>query len=47
VRWGGIDVYRLDEGMIVEWWRNDDFVGLLHQLGRDPLAPPRQGADEI
>ena len=40
VQWGGIDVYRFDQGMIVEWWRNDDFVGLLHQLGRDPLAPP-------
>jgi len=39
VRWGGIDFYRLDEGMIVEWWRNDDFIGLLHQLGHDPLAP--------
>ena len=37
VRWGGIDVYRFDDGMIVEWWRNDDFVGLLHQLGLDPL----------
>lgn len=40
VRWGGIDVYRFDQGLIVEWWRNDDFVGLLHQLGRDPMAPP-------
>ncbi len=38
VRWSGIDFYRLDQGMVVEWWRNDDFVGLLHQLGRDPLA---------
>ena len=34
VRWGGIDLYRLERGMVVEWWRNDDFVGLLHQLGR-------------
>jgi steroid delta-isomerase-like uncharacterized protein len=40
VRWGGIDVYRLDEGKVVEWWRNDDFVGLLYQLGRDPLGRP-------
>jgi hypothetical protein len=32
--------------MVVEWWRNDDFVGLLHQLGRDPLAPPRHDPDE-
>jgi predicted ester cyclase len=37
VRWGGTDVYRLTDGRIVEWWRNDDFVGLLHQLGRDLL----------
>jgi predicted ester cyclase len=46
VRWGGIDVYRLVEGMIVEWWRNDDFIGLLHQLGRDPLGVPRVDAGE-
>ena len=35
-RWSGTDLYRLSEGRIVEWWRNDDFVWLLHQLGRDP-----------
>lgn len=39
VRWGGIDIYLLLDGKVVEWWRNDDFVGLLQQLGRDPLAP--------
>jgi predicted ester cyclase len=39
VRWGGIDIYRLQQGKIVEWWRNDDFVGLLQQLGHDPLRP--------
>lgn len=39
VCWGGIDIYRLLDGKIVEWWRNDDFAGLLKQLGRDPLAP--------
>jgi predicted ester cyclase len=38
VSWAGTDVYRLAEGRIVEWWRNDDFVWLLHQLGRD-LTP--------
>jgi len=37
VRWCGTDVYRLVDGTIVEWWRNDDFVWLLHQLGRDVL----------
>jgi steroid delta-isomerase-like uncharacterized protein len=40
VRWGGIDLYRLRDGMIVEWWRNDDVLGLLGQLGQDPLALP-------
>jgi predicted ester cyclase len=38
VNWGGTDVYRLVDGRIAEWWRNDDFVWLLHQLGRD-LVP--------
>src|SRR3954454_20701302 len=38
VRWSGIDMYRFADGRIVEWWRNDDFVWLLHQLGRD-LTP--------
>jgi predicted ester cyclase len=37
VRWGGTDVYRLVDGKVAEWWRNDDLVGLLHQLGRDLL----------
>jgi steroid delta-isomerase-like uncharacterized protein len=32
VRWGGIDVYRLDGGLIAEWWRNDDHAGLVAQL---------------
>jgi predicted ester cyclase len=40
VRWGGTDIYRLAGGRVVEWWRNDDFVWLLHQLGRD-LLPGR------
>ncbi|TQN43575.1 putative ester cyclase [Blastococcus colisei] len=35
VRWGGTDIYRLSGGKVVEWWRNDDFVWLLHQVGRD------------
>ena len=37
VRWGGTDLYRLVDGTIVEWWRNDDFVWLLHQVGRDVI----------
>jgi predicted ester cyclase len=38
VRWDGTDIYRLADGKVVEWWRNDDFVWLLHQLGRDLLS---------
>jgi steroid delta-isomerase-like uncharacterized protein len=34
VRWGGIDFYRLVDGKVAEWWRNDDFVWLLQQLGK-------------
>ena len=32
--WSGIDIYRLEDGRIVEWWRNDDFGALLHRLSR-------------
>jgi predicted ester cyclase len=32
--WGGIDIYRIQDGRIVEWWRNDDFGALLHRLSR-------------
>ena len=42
VRWSGTDMYRLTAGRIVEWWRNDDSVWLLHQLGRD-LVPEAAG----
>jgi predicted ester cyclase len=34
VRWGGIDIYRLVDGKVAEWWRNDDFIWLLKQLGK-------------
>ena len=47
VRWSGTDVYRLSDGRIVEWWRNDDFVWLLHQVGVDPTpdaTSPRRRA---
>ena len=37
VRWSGTDMYRFADGRIIEWWRNDDFVWLLHQIGRDLL----------
>ena len=32
VRWSGTDVYRLADGVVAEWWRNDDTAGLLTQL---------------
>jgi predicted ester cyclase len=35
VCWGGTDIYRLVDGKIVEWWRNDDLVELLKQLRRN------------
>jgi predicted ester cyclase len=38
VTWGGPDTYRLVDGKVAEWWRNDDAVWLLHQPGPD-LAP--------
>jgi steroid delta-isomerase-like uncharacterized protein len=41
VRWGGIDVYRLDGGRIAEWWRNDDQAGLLAQLTAPSRGSPR------
>lgn len=37
VRWAGTDMYRLTGGRIVEWWRNDDFAGLLRRLSRRVL----------
>ena len=37
VRWGGTDVYRVTGGRITEWWRNEDLVHLLEQLGRPVL----------
>ena len=33
------EIWRDTDGKVAEWWRNDDFVGLLQQLRRDPLAP--------
>ncbi|WP_324277173.1 ester cyclase [Blastococcus brunescens] len=39
VTWAGTDTYRLADGRVAEWWRNDDVVWLLHQLGRDLVRP--------
>jgi predicted ester cyclase len=38
VSWDAIDVYRLEDGMIVEEWAADDTVALLHQIGA--YTPP-------
>lgn len=32
VRFGGMDLYRFDRGLIREWWRNEDHLYLLQQL---------------
>jgi steroid delta-isomerase-like uncharacterized protein len=32
VRWSGTDVYRIAEGRVAEWWRNDDSAWLLAQI---------------
>ena len=37
---GGTDVYRIADDRISEWWRNDDTVWLLHQLGRELIPSP-------
>jgi steroid delta-isomerase-like uncharacterized protein len=34
----GIEVYRLDQGRIVEMWHQDDLFSLVHQLGLMPQA---------
>ena len=38
VRWSGTDVYRVTDGVVAEWWRNDDLTGLLAQLGARPAS---------
>jgi predicted ester cyclase len=37
LRWGGTDIYRSENGRIVEWWRNDDVAGLVQRLSRRVL----------
>lgn len=43
VTWGGTDVYRLVDGKVVEWWRNDDTAWLLDQLRRPVAGTPGRG----
>jgi predicted ester cyclase len=33
VRWDAVDVYRLNDGMIVEEWAADDVTAILQQIG--------------
>ena len=32
VRWSGTDVYRIADGRVAEWWRNEDSTWLLAQI---------------
>ncbi len=34
----GIDIFRIEDGRIAEWWVIDDTMGMMQQLG---MAPPR------
>jgi steroid delta-isomerase-like uncharacterized protein len=34
----GIEIFRIANGTIVEWWRNEDDLGFLQQLGVIPHA---------
>ncbi len=36
--WTGIDIYRITNGKIVDWWRSADILGLLQQLGAMPTS---------
>jgi predicted ester cyclase len=34
--WGGVSIYRIADGKIVEWWQYSDQVGLWRQIGLLP-----------
>ena len=36
----GIDIYRIEDGRIAEFWCNEDELGLLRQLGVSPPTHP-------
>jgi steroid delta-isomerase-like uncharacterized protein len=36
----GIEVFRVAEGRIVEWWRTEDELGFMQQLGVIPTPKP-------
>lgn len=38
VRWDALDIYRLEDGMIVEEWAGDDLAAILYQVGA--YTPP-------
>jgi len=46
VRFSGINIFRIEDGMVVELWNHRDDLGLMQQLGR-PIyagAAPREDA---
>lgn len=40
VRLSGIDIVRMEDGRIAEWWYSEDTMGLLRQLGQLPPDGP-------
>ena len=40
----GIDIFRIADGKLAEFWQNWDQLGLLQQLGALPAPAPRPGA---
>ena len=39
----GLELFRVRDGRIAEFWHMDDFLGLMHQIGAIP-APSAEGA---
>jgi predicted ester cyclase len=42
----GMDIIRVADGKIVEWWWAKDYLGMLKQLGVIPVPPPEQPEEE-
>jgi len=41
IRFGGISIYRLDEGKVAEVWEQIDMLGFMQQLGMVVIPGPR------
>ena len=39
VQWTGVDIFRIEDGKIVEHWNNFDQLGMLQQLGAELKIP--------